>query len=339
MAQYKIFIINPISIIGDILIRGLARGFEKQGHKTLMMDVRELDEEKIREFNPNFVLGIDYAHLIKDKAEKIIKGLNVPVAHFFIDNPNSEFAHSGDINLYDRLSATDGVILCWDEAFVKDFRNKEVYYMPTGIDFDVYKEPDPSVNIEKSTILFAGRPLTEKRERIISHVTRHFPGLLSIYSYKPHFDRSVDAMRQKGFLAENEVEGYKKCYKGFLQGEKELAAAYHNCDMVLNITMEQGPSSMNSRVLEAMATGAFLLTDYVEDTAKYFEENRDFVFYRDLDDLTEKIRLYLDNPGLRQQIAGNGRKKVAQNHTLDNRAEQIVHAMCKNMLSFRGELL
>ena len=326
--SYKIFVINPISIIGDLLLRGIARGFEKMGHKTLMMDVRELDETKIKEFNPDFVLGMDYAHLINSDAEQIVKDLNVPVAHFFIDDPNSTFAHSGDLTLYDRLGATKGIVFCWDETFLKDFKN-EAYYLPTGIDFGVYKQPDPSVKIEKSTILFAGRPLTDKREQIIAHVVRNFPGMLSIYSYKAHFDRSIEAMLEKGFLNENEIEEYKKCYKGFLQGEKELAAAYHNCDIVLNITMEQGPASMNSRVLEALATGTFLLTDYVEDTAKYFEENRDFVFYRNLDDLTEKIRLYLKNPDLRRQVAGNGQKKVEENHTLYNRAEKIIQLMEK----------
>ncbi len=323
MKSYKIFAINPISIIGDLLIRGIVRGFEKLGHKTLMMDVRELDEEKIREFNPDFVLGLDYAHLVREDSEKIIKGLNVPAAHFFIDDPNATFAHSGDLALYDKLSATNGIVLCWDEAFLKDFKN-DVYYMPTGIDYEVYSQPDPDIKIKKSTILFAGRPLTDKRERIIAHIAKNFPGQLSIYSYRPHFDRSIESMLEKGYLKENDVEEYKKCYKGFLNGEKELAAAYHSCDIVLNITMEQGPSSMNSRVLEALATGSFLLTDYVEDTAKYFEEDKDFVFYRDLDDLTQKIQLYLENTDLRRRIAGNGKKKVEKNHTLYNRAEQII---------------
>ncbi len=326
MKSYKIFIINPISIIGDLLIRGIARGFDKQGHKTLMTDVRELDEAKIRDFNPDFVLGLDYAHLIRDDSKSIIKNLNVPIVHFFIDDPNSSFAHAGDLTLYNKLACTDGIVLCWDKAFLSDFRN-DVYYLPTGIDFEVYKEPDTGVKIGKSSILFAGRPLTDRRESIIAHVARSFPGLLSIYCYKPHFDRSVENMLEKGFLNETETGEYKKCHKGFLQGEKELAAAYHNCDMVLNITMEQGPSSMNSRVLEALATGAFLLTDPVGDTAEYFEENRDFVFYRDLGDLTEKIRLYLENPGLRREIAGNGKKKVEQSHTLYRRAQQIIHIM------------
>ena len=328
MKPRKIFIINPISIIGDILIKGIARGFEKLGNTVLMMDVRELDEAKITEFKPDFVLGIDYAHLIREDSEKIIKNLNVPVAHFFIDDPNTTFAHAGDLTLYEKLSATKDIVLCWDANFVKDFKN-ESYYLPTGIDFETYETPDKNIKIEKSKILFAGRPLTDKREKIIAHVVKNFPGSLSIYSFKAHFDKSVDEMLQKGYLNETELEEYKKCYKGFLQGEKELAAAYHNCDIVLNITMEQGPSSMNSRVLEAMSTGSFLLTDYIEDTAKYFEENKDFVFYRGLDDLSEKLNKYLNNPELRSKIAGNAQKKVKENHTFLQRAEQILEIMEK----------
>jgi len=328
MKKLNIFVIRPISIIGDILIQGIARGFEKLGHNVLVYDVREIEEEAVKNFRPNFLLGLDYAHLIREDSEKLVKELDVPVAHFFIDDPNATFAHSGDLTLYNKLANTNDIVLCWDEAFLKDFKN-DAYYLPTGIDFDTYKEPDPGVTNEKSTILFAGRPLTDKREKIIARVVQEFPGLLSIYSYRTHFDRSIDAMRDKGYLNEEEIEEYKKCYKGFLQGEKELAAAYHNSDIVLNITMEQGPTSMNSRVLEALATGSFLLTDYVADTSRYFEENKDFVFYTDPDDAVKKLRKYLNNPELRKQIAGNGRKKVEENHTLYQRAGQIVEIMEK----------
>lgn len=323
MKTYKIFIINPISIIGDLLLRGIGRGFEKLGHKVLMQDVRELDKETIENFNPDFVLGLDYGHLINEQAEKIIKNLNVPVVHYFIDDPNTTYAHTGDLSLPEKLSKTDGVVLSWDSSFLKDFKN-ESYYMPTGIDFESYSMPDPSIKKEKSTILFAGRPLSDKREKVIAHIVKNFPEALSIYSYKPHFDKSVNEMLEKGYLNEQQIEEYKKCFKGFLRGEKELAAAYHNCEIVLNITLNQGPSSMNSRVLEALATGSFLLTDYVEDTAKYFDEDKDFVFYKSLDDLTQKLKIFLNEPEKRQEIAGNGQKKVKENHTLFQRAKEII---------------
>lgn len=328
MNLYKIFVINPISIIGDILIKGIAKGFKQLGHQVLMMDVRELDEEKIKEFNPDFVFGMDYTHLINPEAERIVKDLKVRVAHYFIDDPNSTFAHAGDLTLYNKLANTDGIIFSWDESFLGDFKN-DAYYLPTGIDFENYKTPDPSVKMEKSKILFAGRPLTDKREKVIAHIVKNFPDTLSIYSYKPHFDRSISEMLEKGYLKDEHVESYKKCYKGFLQGEKELAAAYHNCEVVLNITMEQGPSSMNSRVLEALASRCFLVTDYVKDTERYFEENKDFIFYRNLEDLSDKLNTYLYNAELREKIAGNGQLKVEKNHTLLERAKTILATMDK----------
>jgi len=326
LKKYKIFVIIPTSIIGDILIRGIAKGFEKLGHEVLLTDLKNWDIKLIKDFNPDFVFGMDYAHLMQENSAKFINELNVLVAHFFIDDPFSAFSHSGNTTLYDKLCLTKGIIFCWDESLVKDFKNK-AYYLPTGIDFENYDKPDLTIKAEKSEILFAGRPLTDKREQIIAHVVKNFPGKLSIYSYKAHFDKSAEEMLEKGYLTLLEIEEYKKTYKGFLQGEKELAAAYHNCDIVLNITLDQGQSSMNSRVLEALATGSFLITDYVKDTAKYFEEDKDFVFYHDAEDLTLKLNKYLNNPELLKEIAGNGRKKVEENHTLFQRAETILKTM------------
>jgi len=325
MKQYRIFVINPISIVGDIIIRGIARGFEKLGHQVLSYDVREVDEEKVKAFKPDFVLGLGYAYFFNENTQKIVESLNVPVAHYFIDDPHSHFAHSGDLTLFDKFSQTEGIVFSWDKNYLDTFKQK-AHYLPVGIDTELYKKAE-STTKERAKIVFTGRPLTDKREKVVAHIVKNFPDHLHIYSYKAHFDKSIENMREKGFLNEQELESYKKCYKGFLENEKELANVYHNSDIILNITMEQGPSSMNYRVLEVLASGAFLLTDYVEDTAEYFEEDKDFVFYKSLDDLTDKINIYLNNPELRNQIAGNGQKKVEQNHTLDLRAKKILEVM------------
>ncbi len=65
--------------------------------------------------------------------------------------------------------------------------------------------------------------MTDKREKIIAHVSKNFPGKLGIYSYKTHFGRSVEEMLEKGYLSEGEeIENYKKCYKGFLRERKSF---------------------------------------------------------------------------------------------------------------------
>ena len=329
MKPYNILVLNPISIVGDIIIRGIARGFVKLGHQVLSFDVRDVDEAAVKKFKPDFVFGLGYAHFFNENTRQIVEVLKIPVAHYFIDDPNSNFAHSGDLTLYDKLAQTDGIppsiIFSWDKHYLNSFKQK-AYYLPVGIDIDLYKPND--LPAERAKIVFTGRPLTDKREQFIAHIVKNFPeGYLHIYSYKAHFDKSVVEMEEKGFLNKEQIESYKKCYKGFLESEKELAAVYHNSDIILNITMEQGPSSMNYRVLEVLGAGAFLLTDYVEDTAEFFEEDNEFVFYYDFDDLTRKINTYLDNADLRTRIAGNGRNKIAQYHTLDNRAKKVIEVM------------
>ncbi len=53
---------------------------------------------------------------------------------------------------------------------------------------------------------------------------------------------------------------------------------------------------MNSRVLEALATGSFLLTDYVRDTEKIFVKLIRILFFITIcRDLIEKLKKYLNN--------------------------------------------
>jgi spore maturation protein CgeB len=199
-----------------------------------------------------------------------------------------------------------------------------VYYLSTGIDFELYKQDYPEIDVAPSKILFAGRPLTDRRESIIAEVVKNFPETLDIYCFESHFEQSAKNMLEKGYLSEEEVLDYKKCYKGFLPDEKHLAAAYHRADMILNITLEQGFSSMNSRVLEALATGSFLISDYVEDTAKYFEDGKDLILYKNTDELINLIGKYINDPDGRAKIKGNSIEKIKQNHTLLSRAEIIL---------------
>lgn len=320
----KIFVISPASIIGEMIIKGIARGFEILGVEVLLYDVKEIDKEKVREFKPDFMFTMGYFNMMSGDVEDFVKSLNVPCVNYFIDDPKGVFAHGGKEELLDKFNAQPNtIVFSWDEKYLIDFKHP-AYYLSTGIDFDLYKQDYPEIELTPSKILFAGRPLTDRRESIIAEVVKNFPGALDIYSYEPHFVKSVENMRSKGFLNEAEIEEYKKCYKGFLTDEKYLAAAYHRADMILNITLEQGFSSMNSRVLEALATGSFLITDYVKDTAKYFEENKDLILYRNTDELLEAISKYLNNNEAKNKIRGNALEKIKQNHTLLSRAEAIL---------------
>lgn len=320
----KILAITPISIAGTLIINGLIKGFEKLGHQILKFDVREIDQTAVKNFNPDFILGYDYVQFTNEEAEIFINNLNIPVIHYFADDPNANFAHSGDLSLFNKLSESNGIVFCWDKQYLGVFKNRS-FYLPLGVDPDLYTVNENIKDIPE--IVFAGRPLTDTRIHILCELIKKFSGKLGIYSFEKHFNASVEEIINKNLLSGELLEAYKRSYKGFLQTEKELAEVYKNAKIVLNITMDQGVSSMNYRVLEVLASEGFLITDFKQDTANYFEEGKELLFYRNSDELTAKISKYLNEDILRSQIALNGKQKIIKNHTFKQRAEEILEKM------------
>jgi spore maturation protein CgeB len=317
----KILFVSPISIAGALIIKGFARGFEDLGFRTIFLDVRELDYDVIKDFVPELIIGYDYSHLINPVSKAVIDRFDVPKIHYFADNPNDNFSLSGDNSLPEKLALTKGKVFCWDKNYLNEFKN-EAFYLPLAVNPEDYASSP--LRTKEHGILFAGRPLTERRINILCEIVRNFPDKLSIYSFKKHFDRSVDEIREQNLLSIEQLESYINSYKGFLNTEKELAAVYSNSKIVLNITMEQGLSSMNYRVLEVLASRGFLVTDYKEDTAEYFESDKELVFYKNNSDLTEKIKKYLENETLRDEISDNGKNKVLKFHTFKQRAREML---------------
>ena len=89
--------------------------------------------------------------------------------------------------------------------------------------------------------------------------------------------------------------------------------------------MGQGVSSMNYRILEVLASEAFLITDYKKDIAYYFIEGEDLVFYKNNDDLIGKISKFLiQDRKQAEKIARNARKKIVKFHTFKQRAEEML---------------
>jgi len=320
----NILAITPISIAGSLIINGLVKGFQELAHNALVFDVREIDPDSVKSFNPDFVIGYDYVHFVNPEAERIISGLNIPVVHYFADDPNANFAHSGDLSLFKKLSESNGIVYCWDRQYLNVFKNKSCY-LPLGVDPDLYNINTDMADIPE--IVFVGRPLTDTRLNILCEVIKNFPGKLGIYSYKKHFDTSVKEITERDMLNSDLIEKYKRSYMGFLKTEKEIAEVYSGAKIVLNITMDQGLSSMNYRVLEVLASKGFLLTDFKQDTADYFVDNFELLFYKDIKELIGHISKYLKKDFLREQIAENGRKKIMQHHTFRQRATVILSGL------------
>ena len=85
----------------------------------------------------------------------------------------------------------------------------------------------------------------------------------------------------------------------------------------LNITTRNIRTGVPLRVFDIMGVGGFALTNYQEEISELFEEDKEIVCFRTLEELVEKTEYYLKNESLRQKIAINGYNKVKKDFSYE----------------------
>lgn len=105
---------------------------------------------------------------------------------------------------------------------------------------------------------------------------------------------------------------------------KEAPYAMKTAKINLNITLRSIVSGIPLRAMDIMGCGGFLLTNYQADFLEFFVPGEDYVYYEDLTDLVEKAGFYLAHEEERTAIAGNGCRKVKEQHTYHKRVQQML---------------
>ncbi len=95
-------------------------------------------------------------------------------------------------------------------------------------------------------------------------------------------------------------------------------------DINLNITLRSIQKGIPLRIMDVLGCGGFLLTNHQEDMLSFFEPGKDFIYYESRSDLMDKIDYYLSHEDERKRIAESGHKKVAKDHTYEQRLATII---------------
>jgi glycosyltransferase involved in cell wall biosynthesis len=80
---------------------------------------------------------------------------------------------------------------------------------------------------------------------------------------------------------------------------------------------------VNARVFEIMGMGLPLVTNRLPDMSIYFEEDKHYLGFDDVEDAVRAVRFFLTHPEFADQIARAGQEAVKP-HTYDARVEQIL---------------
>lgn len=82
------------------------------------------------------------------------------------------------------------------------------------------------------------------------------------------------------------------------------------------------------RCFEIPAMGVFMLCQYSDDLAELFDDGVDAVFFRNPEDMIEKVTYYTRHDELREQIAANGRARVLRDrHDIVSRMHYVLNKM------------
>lgn len=106
------------------------------------------------------------------------------------------------------------------------------------------------------------------------------------------------------------IEGV--CNLGVADYMTKMPRVFHRSKINLNITLRSILSGVPLRVLDVLAAGGFLITNYQEEIAEYFVDGEDLAIAYTPEDMINLTQYYLEHEEERKQIALNGQKKVLE---------------------------
>lgn len=107
----------------------------------------------------------------------------------------------------------------------------------------------------------------------------------------------------------------------------ELSFFYNACSVNFNATNMQMATAVNQRLFDVPACGGFLITDHQQSLEELFTVGEEVITYRDLAEIPDLLRFYLDNPAARNKVAKRGRERILRQHTYRHRLETLFTAM------------
>jgi spore maturation protein CgeB len=116
-------------------------------------------------------------------------------------------------------------------------------------------------------------------------------------------------------------------FLGTINYLENLPKLYNASKINLSITMAQMKTTVNQRVYDVSACGAFVLSDYRRDLEELFEIDREVVFYRGKHDLREKVLYFLEHKAEREELSRRAQARVLRDHTYDVRMQQLTRIM------------
>lgn len=175
-----------------------------------------------------------------------------------------------------------------DIAPVKDWMEKQGLLLGN----DYFAKPE---DVLFATVL-EKKVTVEERRLLLSEIAADFGGRYCFNLYTASDLRKIPVLQ--------------KYHKGIVDYHQQMPLVFSGSKINLNLSLRSIRSGIPLRVLDIMACGGFVLTNFQPEIAEYFREGEEIAIFRSLDECLEKIQYYLQNDKEREAVAAAGKRKV-----------------------------
>ncbi|MFS0575520.1 glycosyltransferase [Sporosarcina sp. 179-K 3D1 HS] len=165
-------------------------------------------------------------------------------------------------------------------------------------------------------------PKSEKFAFLLGRYHSYKERKLMMQELAKEFDLSIYG--DEGWITKTEAK-LEKCYKGYAEHFNEMPKVFMNSIVNVNITRSFVETGLPMRVFDVLGCKGFLATNHKLDIDRLFSDGHDLVKYRDLQDLKELIRYYLNHEEDRNRIRTQGFETIRKYHTYEIRIKNIMN--------------
>jgi spore maturation protein CgeB len=277
--------------------------------------VRKVNEQLIRvaeSYCPDLVLVCEGELLECITLKRIKEAVGSKLAFWTFDDPQLIERHLNVACVFDACFTNSVVAMqTYEDVGVK------AYYLPWGC--------DPSIHTRL--------PYNKLQPKYVSDVCFHGAFHPKRYIYLHYLHTLMPDVRLGvwgvGWNQLSQKDSLKRSWRGSITRLLELVKMYSGTKIALNIQRtETTLTTTTSRIWEATACGAMLLTERVAGIDLAFKPGQEVVCYENKRDLIEKVTFYLNNEDMRRKIALRGQIRCKKDHTVSNRLKKIIE-MCR----------
>jgi hypothetical protein len=130
-------------------------------------------------------------------------------------------------------------------------------------------------------------------------------------------DAFIDFLKDNGI----NVRVYGKGWDAGMLSTEEMLAAFKSSKISLNFVKAIDGScrvQLKCRLFEIIMAGGFVLSEYDDELTDYFDVGREIDTFRSPRELLDKVRFYLENNHLRDEMAARAKDKVVKLYSFES---------------------